>query len=325
MTPKRFVAPLITLCLQATTTSAHAQTNTTNSPEFIPPGGLPQPEQPRLDQPRRSPYSISFNYRPTARFSADFEDGGGNYAREAHALNIDLGYRYSEQLRLTLGIFGEIASYDFDNAPLVPGEDDPFNDAYALDFTAGAFYVFDDRWRAFARGFIGSSWEGDADFGEGLRGGGIGGAIHQLNDDLAIGAGIGVVTRVEDDPFIIPYLFISWDITDRLNLETQGLGLDLTYQATDQLSIFLTGEFERREYILDDRGALPGGIVRDRAVLLGGGFEFTPQATPGLTLTFEAGALVYQEFEVLDASGDDIAEIETDPAPYIGASLNIRF
>ncbi|MEM1167281.1 MAG: DUF6268 family outer membrane beta-barrel protein [Planctomycetota bacterium] len=284
-------------------------------------------EEPAEEAARRpDKFSLSVSYRPLTRFTADLDASSGNYSVTSHPIAIRFDYAATQNLRLNFGVEGEISNYDFDDAStLIPGTANPFDDVYAIRFNVGGFYRFDDTWSALVTGFIGSGFEEDADFGDGLQGGGVAGVLYNFSPSLTLGGGVVVSSRIEDDPLIVPYVYVKWDITDRWTLQTEGLGLELIYDIDEQFSIYAAGGFDRREFVLDDDGPLPEGIVRDRAVLVGGGFRIEPNALPGLSLSIDAGAVVYQEFEILDRDGDDFRELESDPTGYLGVSLRYRF
>ena len=271
------------------------------------------------------PWSVAVSFDPTIRFSADFDAGTGDYSVAAYPLTATIGYQHSPKLRFDFSVDAEIADYDISSSLLFPGDTNPFDTVYTVDFTLAATYLFDNDWALRVAGFFGSSWEEDANFGDGVTGGGLFNFSYRFSEDLILGGGLGVRSRLEDEPFVFPAIFIRWNINDRFTLETEGLGITGSYHLTPEIDLFVSGDFQGREFVLRDDGPFPEAVVRDQAFLVGGGIEFRPDDIPGLTLSLEAGAVVFQEFESISNTESRIEEIETDMAPYIGAFLRYRF
>jgi hypothetical protein len=53
------------------------------------------------------------------------------------------------------------------------------------------------------------------------------------------------------------------------------------------------------------------------------GFTWNPKKE--ISVTLRGGATVWQEFEVDNRGGNQVSEINTKPAPFIGLSADFRF
>ena len=129
---------------------------------------------------------------------------------------------------------------------------------------------------------------------------------------------------------MFPILAIDWDITDTVTLSTgggfaasQGPGLTLSYKATEQLSLGLTGRYESFRFRLDDSGPAPGGIGEDRSFPVIVSADYSPW--PMTTLSAFAGAEFAGRLRLEDSGGNRIDQSDYDPAPLIGVAVRARF
>jgi hypothetical protein len=97
----------------------------------------------------------------------------------------------------------------------------------------------------------------------------------------------------------------------------------LSYQASESVSLFAEGGWLSREYRLDDEGLAPDGVLTDDRVPVGLGVRYAPSQT--FFLTLRAGAMVYQEYQVDDRSGNELVQREGDVTPYFGLEAGLRF
>ena len=152
----------------------------------------------------------------------------------------------------------------------------------------------------------------------------------RLNENLTIGPGIGVFSRLEDGARIFPVLAIDWNISERWNLSTgrglassQGPGLTLSYELNQNWSFGIAGRYEDVEFRLDDDGVAPGGVGRDQSLPLVATAFLKP--SEALSLSFFAGIEFNGNLKLKDAVGDDLAESSYDPAPLFGATFEFRY
>lgn len=172
--------------------------------------------------------------------------------------------------------------------------------------------------------------EDGADLADGRTFGVFGAVVWQLSDSLSVGPGLGVLSRIEQDRLIIPFLAIDWDITQRWNLSTgqgigarRGPGLALTYAVTDTLRVGVAGRSESAEFRLNDTGAGPDGVGEhegDRAVA-----TVTWLPNRGTSVSAFAGMEYGGELTVRDAQGDLVSRVDQDAVPVVGGQVTLRF
>jgi len=172
--------------------------------------------------------------------------------------------------------------------------------------------------------------EKGASLDDGRTQGVLAGGTWRFSPNFAIGPGIGWFSSLDGGANVFPILAIEWDITDSLNLSTgrglaasQGPGLTLSYEASDQVSLGLAGRYETTQFRLNDDGPAPGGIGEDRSFPLVVSVAYDP--TPRVSLSAFAGAEFYGRLRLEDANGNRIDQSDYDPAPLAGIALRARF
>lgn len=272
-------------------------------------------------------WTLSIGGRAQHAFRADLDDSAGEVGVTRAGADVALLIPVGEKLRISAGLDFEASFYDWDSPDnVVPGSGsrDPWDEVYSVTLSLSATYLLNDNWSIFGGGFVNSSGESGADFSDTITGGGFIGIGYSFSPELTIQGGIGVRSRLEDDERFFPVIGVQWKISEQFSLRTEGPGLRITYAASDEWSFYLRGAYEDREFRLaDDNRTVPDGVVRDQSVPIGLGVEW--HAVEGLSIGLEAGAIVWQEYDIQSRSGRTLNEIETDPAPYIGLRIDYRF
>ncbi len=271
-------------------------------------------------------WNFTLGTEPTFTFRADMDDDAGEVSIIRTDFSADFSGPVGDKLRLSIGLFGGVANYDFEDFNAGGLTDAPLDDAFETGVTLLAVYSVDERWFVVGRGSIAAGWADDADVGDAVFGTAAGGIGYKFSDTFSLALGGGFITRLEDNAAFLPLVVLNWQISETVSLSTTGVGLKLAAELNDQWSVYLRGGGEFHQYRLDDDAARAdggrGGVLNDTRVPVGVGFEWRPLA--GLTLSLEGGAVVWQEYELRD-NDRRLDEIETDPAAYIGARLSYRF
>lgn len=278
------------------------------------------------DQNQRPPVTLSLHAFTAYEFEADTDDGDASYSVFRAGGDATIGWRASEALNLSFGIGYDVSDYSFDNfSDIVPAidEDDPFDEFHQFSFSVTGRYQLDPTWHVSLGGFARAGFETGADVGDSWTGGGFGAVGFRVGEDLTLGFGVGATSQHDDDPFVFPVITVNWQINEKLRLDSQKLGARLTYTLTDELDLFARAEYFRREYRLDEHEDIDSGVFRDARVPVGVGVEWRPLA--GLTVGFEAGAMVYSELRFYDDDNDRVASTDADPTAYLALHLSYTF
>jgi hypothetical protein len=263
-------------------------------------------------------------------FSHDLDDDGGSggdvsITRAGAKAGVTFPVGQDNAWSISFGAEG--SWYDFSDESFVNrgGWDD------IRIFTVETSYAatINDRWQLILGLGVEAGLEENAEFGDAFTFTGLVGANYRASDTLSLGLGVYGGTRLEDDAFIMPIPFINWQINEQWSVgsrpSTRGGRFAVTYQATETLGVFAFAAFESREFRLDDdaSGPAPEGVGRDRRIPVGLGVSWAPGTQ--FSLEVVGGVDVWSEYTLDDRDGDEIAEQEGDPSPFIGAQVTLRF
>lgn len=288
-----------------------------------------------LEAASQSPrLTFAFHAAQQHQFKADLRDTPGSVAVSRTQAGLDLIFAPADLWRVHASIAGEYSHYDFSSGSrIVPAPaanpawtGDPFDDMYEVSALLRATRFFESGYSLTLGGSIGAAWEEDASLSNSIIGAAYLGVGYQINPRLHIMLGGGVASRLEDDPAFIPVIGINWHITEQVKLSTEGLGLKLTSELNDDFTVGLLGQYQRRQYRLNDRHDnehIDEGVFRDARAELAFLFAWSPDDR--ITLEARAGMTLWQEYEIKNHRGSRVSEEDSDPAPFLALSLNIAF
>jgi hypothetical protein len=261
------------------------------------------------------------------QFDTDLENGG-DFSINRLFIQGGLSYSMGPRRRISFAVGGGRDEYNFSDDVGLAGQ--PWDRIDQLRFSAPVTWAFDERWTLFAIPSLRFYGESGASLSDSATGGALAGFSYRVSDRLTIGPGIGVLSRLEDNVSVFPILIVDWNITDRLSLETgrglgatQGPGLNLNYRFSDAWSFGLGGRYESLRFRLDDKGLAPDGVGEDRSIPLY--LSATFSRGRDLRISAMAGAEFNGELRVDDANGRGVARDDYETAPFLGATVNIRF
>ncbi len=257
--------------------------------------------------------------------SADL-DQGGDFSASRAFLRAGAINRFGDGsfagLLLSYGQF----NYDFGRPENRPWEDirdiritTPLR--FALDSGASVLISPQSRW----------DYERGASASDGFTYGLFAGVSWEVSPNLQIGPAFGVFSEIgTNDLEVFPALLVDWTFADRWTLSTgsglgatQGPGVSLGYQLSDDLNLGLGVRSENLRFQLDDDGIAPGGVGEDSSIPVVFSIEYAPN--PGISLTAFAGAEFNGELTLENASGRTVSQQDYDTAPIAGAAFRFRF
>jgi hypothetical protein len=284
-------------------------------------------------EPERSTASFSVAGGYLYQFSTDFDDGPGSVSVNRAYGTFSSRFEIAPSLNLGLRFGWEGGWYDFDgNTPLSLGTGaSPWNTVQGVQLGANLGWKINEEWSTFVGIFGAAAGETDADASDTLSIGGSVGAMWRANDDFSIGGGVLVSSQIEDDALVIPLLLIDWRINDALKLTNiagpeaypTGAGIELVCTAVPQWEFGIGGRYESRRFRLDDRGPAPEGVGEDSSFATW--LRVGVRPLNGLRIDVLGGLMVWEEYELDDRNGNDLASSDLDPSPFVGVFLGYRF
>lgn len=256
------------------------------------------------------------------RPAANFESGGGEVSSQSGAWRGVWGERLNERTIYAMQIEAEAHFYDFSGATFVPGTSDPFNDVYRA--ALGAVTVVDPEasrsW--ILGGQLEISGEDEASYRDSLSIGALVARRFVRDQELSMSFGVAAMSRLEDDPWVIPFLGLDWRPTERTQLQLEGTEARLIYQLSEGLDWRCEAAYRLRQFRLNDDGPLPKGVARDEDIGLSTGLRWRP--SENVTVDFNVGWTAWREFAAIDRRGNKLSEIETDGAPFVSVGVSLH-
>lgn len=283
---------------------------------------------PILAQPSGDAWRLRLESGALHRWQTAIDDGG---EVELDAWSVRLGADKAVAPGLRLGLSAGYGEQDYGFA----GETGlaalrPWSNIRQLRLSGSINWKADERWNLFAVPTIRWFAEEGADLSDGQIGGLLAAASYRVNDRLSIGPGFGVFSELEDDVDWFPILAIDWKLTDSLALRTgggfaatEGPGLVLNWRPSDRWALSLGARYEKARFRLDNVGVAAAGVGQETGVpvFLGATRSFGRH----LSLSLVAGVEFAGELRLEDADGGVIDKTRYDPAPFGGATLDLRF
>jgi hypothetical protein len=179
--------------------------------------------------------------------------------------------------------YGE-TSYDFSGGAALGG-DKPWGTIRDLRLSLPIYIKSGTRSEVFIIPSLRYNAESGASLSDGQSWGALAGVAWNVSDRLRIGPGVGWFSSLAGSDTFIPVLLVDWQFAERWSLTTgegfgatQGPGLTVNWQASDDWQIGLTARYESVQFRLDDNGPAPGGVGEDEfiPIVLGARWEPHP-------------------------------------------------
>ncbi len=278
---------------------------------------------------QKGPWFFKLDGGGVHQSEADFKDNAGGFSNDRWFFSGSVDYAWSQRDSLGVSVGGGQSNYDFNqDSDFAGGE--PWNKIDDFRVTLNGRFGFGETGSIFIIPTLRFNGEKDASSSDSRTWGVFAAATWRVKDNLTIGPGIGIFSRLENGTRFFPILAIDWDISDRWNLSTGrglasslGPGLTLSYKLNENWSFGVAGRYENVEFRLDDEGPAPGGVGRDKSIPL----VFTANLTPNKKLNFSVfmGLEFGGSLRLKDSMDNLVDESDYDPAFLFGGTFEVRF
>jgi len=285
---------------------------------------------PAAAQPQqKGPWFFKVDGGGVHQAEADLKDGDGGFSKDRWFVGAGVDYAWSRRDSVGISIGGGQSNYDF-NDETGFGNGEPWNKIDDTRVTLNGRFGFGETGSILIIPTLRFNGEKDASSSDSRTWGVFGAVTWRVKDNLTIGPGVGIFSRLESGTKFFPVLAIDWDISDRWNLSTgrglassQGPGLTLSYKLNDDWSFGLAGRYENVEFRLDDEGPAAGGVGRDKSIPM----IFSANLTPNkkINLSVFAGIQFSGEMRLKDSMNELVEETDYDPSMLFGATFEFRF
>jgi len=279
-------------------------------------------------QQQKGPWFFTLDGGGVHQSDADLKDSAGGFSEDRWFVGAGVDYAWDQRTSIGISVGGGQSNYDF-NDETDFGGGLPWDKINDTRVTLNGRFGFGETGSVFiipTLRFNGEKGASGSDSTWGL----FAAMTWRVRENLTIGPGIGIFSRLESGTKFFPVLAIDWNINDRWNLSTgrgmassQGPGLTLSYKLNEDWAFGVAGRYENKEFRLDDEGPAAGGIGRDQSMPL----VFTSVLTPNknLNLSVFAGLEFGGKLKLRDSMDNPVAESDYDPALLFGATFEFRF
>lgn len=234
------------------------------------------------------------------------------------------GFSLSEDLHLYALASYRFSRYDWKNTP-----GDQFEDIHMFRATPVLRWTMDETWTIYGGPTIAFAAEDGADFGSSVTGGGFGAFSYKVHEDLAVGAGLGIFSQIEDDARIVPFVTADWRFYEQWNLHvgftevaaTGGLGAEVSYDLNDQWRVGGGIQFQQKRFRLAE--ATGDAVAQDKSIPIFA--RATWKMSENMAFEFLAGVAAGGELLIEDNDGNEIFEEDYDPSALIGLRAVFNF
>lgn len=250
-------------------------------------------------------------------------DGGGDFDFWLIGLGLKSSTMLSDNVGMSLG--GDYRAVGYDFSPF-----NPWGTVHVLRFNPTLTYLLDDKWSLIGGASFELAAEAGADVGDAITGGGTAGVGYKWSDTLSIAVGVTVVSQIEDDAWIQPFVIINWGITDNVALAMEGTNsrggeVRLSYALGDNWEIGIGAGFRRERFRLDDDGRARNkdGVGEEESTVVN--LRVTYKFSDTLAIEGYGGTTVDGEFRLENEDGDLIDKADYDDAGYGGVRIKFGF
>ena len=267
-------------------------------------------------------------WRVTAGFGhradAEIDHRGGDFNETRFGLSATHEIKINERWRLDPFLGYRFSSYDFSRANL-------WDDVHAARVTVLAQYALNEKWTLFGGPTVGFAAEDDADFGKAFTFGGAVGAIYKINERLALGAGVGVTSELEDNARVRPAIIVKWRINEHWSAESGyfevagsgGPGAEIRYHLNEKWTLAGGGQYHETRFRLDENGPVRDGVGEDTSLPVY--VKAVWQAGQNVGIEAGVGVSLGGQLRVEDRRGHKISDEDYDPAPFAGVRAVFTF
>lgn len=293
-----------------------------------PPGEASGPGQPAPVTAKLGDWTFGIWARSDYTFLTDI-DGGGSFTNTSADFVFSAETLIQRDLQLRLSLSGGADFYDFKGVTSFGGFD-PWDAVYSVGVKARVNWSVTNEWVIFSGADILFWREAAAGWDNAITGGGLVGATYVFGQDLQLGLGFFIGSKLEDNVLFVPVPVIHWQIDEHWRISTQeragltgGTGAEVIYDFGGGWAAALGIRYDFKRFRLSDSGPFPDGVGQDTSYPMWG--RLTWQANKNFALDMYGGFFVGGTFEVADSAGFKLGESDYDGAPFVGLSLRFEY
>ena len=209
---------------------------------------------------------------------------------------------------------------------LGPAGSEPFRRVQEMRLSAQLLTPWSSTWSSQFFAAVISAFEIGAAPDSALSGVAGLGVMRRFSDRLSTGFGALLLYPLGQQAVtIVPIVLVDWQMTDRLALRSrQDITLTYLLNPRRSLSVAAVGSFfGRKQFRLDEREEIPGGVADLKGFEVGGRITWEPLSA--LTLQGAVEAALRQNLHLEDRAGREIVDVGLEDALRLSLAVRYRF
>lgn len=315
------VAGITLLGLSALAQNAETLNNGTTAPST-------EDKVQTADQSGRPPVTVSLG--ASQQFSADIDKNNGDFSITRAKVGVIVPVRLNDNFTVaTSGRYG-LDYYDFNNTPanITPWK-------YINTLSAASILSYQDKdsaWSYYGGGFVKMSAESGVALNRATTGGGLIGFNYKFSDTLSLGAGLAIMSQLEESARVLPVITAKWQFDDNWRLEagltdvaTAGYGADLKWLFNKEWDFSLGAQFHQSRFRIDgsSTNGTQNGIATEEATTIY--VDSTWHATDKVDLGAFVGLATGGKLKIANSSGDNEQKADYKTAAILGVQASLKF
>ncbi len=272
--------------------------------------GLPEP-------------GLWFSARALEVFDTPLGAGRGEYSSRRLTLTGRWARDLSSRVQVVTDLAFERGRYEFSAAAGLPGTGSLGGDVTGLRAGVTAAWSLSRPFGVVGGVFARSNFADGADLADGICPGVVGAVRLKLGSLPDVYLGAEYEEGLEGDSSITPVGGMGGGGGDgarsRWRIQARGAGVAIWYLLSPTWAVGLSGGYERRDIRLAPDDRLADGVLRERRLPIG--VDVAWRRGERLSLSFSAGASLYNKVTLVGSDGREVLDVNTDPAPYVQLEL----
>jgi hypothetical protein len=209
-----------------------------------------------------------------------------------------------------------------------------WNKIHVVSFNSLLKYDRDEKWSFYGGPIINVGAEEGAEIGDSVSGGGVAGFKYIYSPTLTLGAGLAVVSKLEDPAAIAPLVSVDWKFYDKCNLHVgfsdigsgTGYGVEASWAPVESLILSLGGQEQDNRFRLSDHwqaGHPAKGVASDQFAVLYAKAAW--QCVKFASIEGFAGGAINGKLKLENKDGRAIREQDYASTPMLGLRACINF
>jgi hypothetical protein len=254
--------------------------------------------------------------------------GGSDVQIDDFQASIGGRFKLSDSVGFTPRFIYSLGAYDFSDNIRPAG----WENINTYTLVGMLDYQMAEHWKLIAGPIFRLSGEGSAGWDKnGFTGGGLAGFTYDASKDLTIGAGLGIMSQIEDDPGLIPIPIVRWHFAEPLTFKLgisdlggrTGLGPELIWNISKEVDLGLGAQYQRRRFRMDNHDGNSKGVGEDTSAPFYARLTFRPMDQ--LSLEGFAGVVAAGELTIQGKDGDKTIDKGYQTTPTLGLRGEYRF